>query len=452
MALGHELVPAKAVDLDWVAGLSEEKRVPLLAILTHTNFEDCLFFRMQLRFIFAALEDHPHTHVTYHDLAQLFNCNVGSIAYQVGRLKDHIQPIGRPRLLTPEAYLMISRLVTEAYTRREPITILYLIEQVQYFFDINVSQNTMAHILRRVPDVKMITGIPLDRSRVMADPHAIDAFYENIRPLIDGVPRAFIVNIDESGFADYPDSRRETVVVPSDYPNDTIPLPFDRNTKRATMVAAIAADGSALKPLIIVPRKTIEMELLLWGYDAQKVIFEYQENGFITIKLFEKWLSMVLLPYISACRARTGYQGRAVLLLDGCACHAIERLRGDLQTMGISLAPIPPHSSDQVQPLDLGVFGTVKRWSLAPISGAYSRQTAQAMRMFDAWQRATVPRVVVAAFRAAGFVPFLLDRQVYVKIDLAHATRIRHWTAAPHMEDVVSAAGLRRLRLPHDDA
>jgi hypothetical protein len=63
------------------------------------------------------------------------------------------------------------------------------------------------------------------------------------------------------------------------------------------------------------------------------------------------------------------------------------------------------------------------------------------MRMFDAWQPATVPRVVVAAFRAAGFVPVGRGDELYLEIDLSKATRIRQWTEAPHVEEAVAGAG-----------
>jgi hypothetical protein len=39
------------------------------------------------------------------------------------------------------------------------------------------------------------------------------------------------------------------------------------------MVAAIAADETALKPLIISLRKTIEVELILWGLSRTKSDF-----------------------------------------------------------------------------------------------------------------------------------------------------------------------------------
>jgi hypothetical protein len=79
------------------------------------------------------------------------------------------------------------------------------------------------------------------------------------------------------------------------------------------------------------------------------------------------------MPYFSAVRMRTGYNGPVIVILDGYTCHAIEHIQIGLRPKRIYLAPLPPHSSDQIQPLDLGMFTTVKRFSLSPIAGGYSR-------------------------------------------------------------------------------
>jgi hypothetical protein len=60
--------------------------------------------------------------------------------------------------------------------------------------------------------------------------------------------------------------------------------------------------------LIIVPSLTIERELSLWGYE-DRVIFKYQEHGFITIPIFEEWVNKVLLPYYAEQRELTNYAG-----------------------------------------------------------------------------------------------------------------------------------------------
>jgi hypothetical protein len=88
------------------------------------------------------------------------------------------------------------------------------------------------------------------------------------------------------------------------------------------------------------------------------------------------------------------------------------------------------------------MFTIVKRFSLSPISGAYSKQSAQVMRIFDAWQHTTVPRIVVAAFRATGFVPIECDEDIYLQINLSNAIRIRDWVEMLHRENVVNITGL----------
>jgi hypothetical protein len=83
---------------------------------------------------------------------------------------------------------------------------------------------------------------------------------------------------------------------------------------------------------------------------------------------------------------------------------------------------------------------------LALITGVYSRQSLSAIRMFDAWQRATVSRVVIAAFHSIWLVPFEHDGAIDVKINVPMTPRITHWTEARCIEEIVSAADVRLLR------
>jgi hypothetical protein len=178
------------------------------------------------------------------------------------------------------------KLVSDGFQAHSLVSMVYISDQILRLFGIGVSLNTLSRLIRHPPDVKTVDWIPMERARVMADPAAIDAYYAKIAELIDDVPREFVLNMDETGFADHLDAREERIMVPATYLHATIPLPVDCNMKRSTMVAGVAADGAALKPMIIVPRVTIERELLLWGYGSGKVFFKFQENRFIAIPRF----------------------------------------------------------------------------------------------------------------------------------------------------------------------
>jgi pterin-4a-carbinolamine dehydratase len=53
--------------------LPEEKRLPLLIILTHTDFEEQFLFREQLASLLEELTSHPDILISYHHLARIFS-------------------------------------------------------------------------------------------------------------------------------------------------------------------------------------------------------------------------------------------------------------------------------------------------------------------------------------------------------------------------------------------
>jgi hypothetical protein len=63
-------------------------------------------------------------------------------------------------------------------------------------------------------------------------------------------------------------------------------------------VATIAADGSALKPMIIIERHSIDSDLRLFGIDDEKALIVYQPSGFITKPLFDDWFGQIYLPEV----------------------------------------------------------------------------------------------------------------------------------------------------------
>jgi hypothetical protein len=86
------------------------------------------------------------------------------------------------------------------------------------------------------------------------------------------------------------------------------------------------------------------------------------------------------------------------------------------------LALLPRYWPNHTQPLELSMFDIMKSFSLTPMTGVYSRQSARVRRIFDAWQRARVPHIIIAAFRSPRFVPFERDGKTSLKVDFAVAT------------------------------
>jgi hypothetical protein len=96
-----------------------------------------------------------------------------------------------------------------------------------------------------------------------------------------------VYNVDEVGFDSGVDASRIAVVVPAGYTESDIAVPVNRGNSRASMTDCVAANGLHLKPYVIVPRKTLKVELYESGFPLESCRIVHQEDGFVTSQLFE---------------------------------------------------------------------------------------------------------------------------------------------------------------------
>ena len=128
--------------------------------------------------------------------------------------------------------------------------------------------------------------------------------------------------MDETGINEYANAKKKQVVVDKDFPEDTTKYPVERNTSSSTLVACIAADGSAIPPLLVVSHRTIREILLKKCWTDEKVRFAYCESGFVTREIFMRWLNETFIPSVDERRRWFGDMNQtAYLLLDNCSSH-----------------------------------------------------------------------------------------------------------------------------------
>ena len=115
----------------------------------------------------------------------------------------------------------------------------------------------------------------MEDSRLFSSPQKIDEYFDRISEVIQvgTIPSAFIINLDEAGFDSYVDARKIKRVVPASFLEREIPIPVSRQEKRATLLAAVCADGYCLRPMVVLQRVTVERELLDLGYTDQVVTY-----------------------------------------------------------------------------------------------------------------------------------------------------------------------------------
>jgi hypothetical protein len=211
---------------------------------------------------------------TYEDLALVFGLKHGeSFRHQIEAHKKGVHEDGRPPILHKEAEDFISKIVLERYANQDSIGIYEILDLLIDRFALPMSIDTFRHYLFRHPLFKMANCVAIDSKRAKINYNQIKAWYNELENLIKHVPRNFIFNVDESGCDEYVDFQNVTVVVPKVHKDATVDIPVQRQCKRATLTACVAADGSSLLPFVILPRETVDEEIFRAGYTPDNVMF-----------------------------------------------------------------------------------------------------------------------------------------------------------------------------------
>ena len=371
--------------------------------------------------------------VSYEELARAFLLSkqrIGQIMLKWKLYGVESGPSGRPRLLTQEEVDQVITFINERYLNQRPATLSSIGQYIRDEFDRSLGTEQIRSILKYNSRVRFVEGVRMETGRVDCPSTSIDSWFSSMTDVCaNNIPAAFVLNVDEVGTGGPELDRDVRCIVPSTHIGPTVPIPNELRVDHSTMIAAIAASGQALKPLIVLQRKTVDAELRAVGYSNDKILYAHSPTGYINSNIFLRWVSEICVPYLREQRKRTGYLGEAALLLDGCSCHDPERITALLAPENAKAHFLPAHSSDQIQPLDLGIFGVMKaRMAGMQTDASFGPVSRQIMRMFDAWQMTTTPSNVVMAFRRAGLKVTWkqTEHDTYVSVDTRYATKVRH--------------------------
>ena len=367
-------------------------------------------------------------------IGKVFHLSKGAVNSNYSRGIE-ANEVGRLPFLSDEEINTLIEFVAMQFHVGPPPTYDVLAEYIKTQFDKSIMSSTLYKLIKKIPQIKPVTGTPMESERVLCDPESIDEYYDILEEILNRtIPAPFVFNIDEVGFSEWADATTVTVIVPSDFTCSDIKIPVPRAGKRASMIACISADGGTINPGIVVPRSTIELELLEAGYTPDKVCLTHQENGFYDTNAFCAWADSMFFPELARLREKHGYGGECLCIIDGFGPHDCDWFLDTCTKNGVIPLPLPPHSSDQCQPLDLGIFHVQKlKSSRMSVDKNLSTQTQQIIKMIDLFKQATTISNVISAFRAAG-IKSTYDSETNMlipKVDRTAATKVRHWVYTP---------------------
>jgi hypothetical protein len=151
---------------------------------------------------------------------------------------------------------------------------------------------------------------------------------------VDRTPGHFVFDVNEMRHQEWADRKEKTCYVPAEHTDDEVLFPRPRSGKRITLVGP---DGSFLKPLIIIHRKTDNGHVALTGLTDEKIAIYPRPKGFIEGSIFWAWFEDVFIPEI--CQRRAGYElaGNIVVLLDNCTDHTFPSFESLCTPHGITI-------------------------------------------------------------------------------------------------------------------
>ena len=385
-------------------------------LLANEEFKSLKSFRMQCHYLAEkskqlTIEKHDGAcKLTHYDIGMLFNVQPKDISYHISMAKREIEgkvkSNGRPYILDESEIESIKKWVKN---QDAPPKVSALHNHIISTFKKDLSYNQLVLLMDKM-EYEAKEAIPIEDERYFCDPKKIAFFYDELYAFTfaNNIPSAFIYNLDEEGNEEFVDAKRDKVVAPKGGMGSCF-YPVSRKQDHATVLACIVANGTFLKPLFVVQRATIEASLLLHNMGPDKISIEQAESGYINSAIFDKWLKEVFIVHVEKSRKEFDYAGPGILLLDGCSVHITEYLYDLCEEINIRVFFLPSHSSNQTQPLDLGIFH-IHKCFIRKNPFHDIDETMLVKRIIDiysAWTRAAIVENITQAFAAAGAIYYI---------------------------------------------
>ena len=308
-------------------------------------------------------------HVSQTDIAKVMGVANSSVTRYKQEYEDHPDDMfpraGRPSPIS-DVFPDIRNFIAAEMADNHAVTIGVLMEYVKDSLGVDVLRKNLREYMKS-HGYAYVSGRPMEDTRVLLDRDKLVRYYNVKLPAaVDGVHPSLVFNMDEMGAERFADRKHVMVFLPDDEnAHDGVAVGIPRSTRRCTLVACIALDGSRLKPAIITKTRRVNSAVYENGYDTGNLIVYSTKTSFITSDVFGRWLRDIFIPYVEETRRslheRLGeFDDRAVLVLDKCAAHTNPAHRQLLAEKNITMRFLVPHSSHLTQPLDLGVFGQLK--------------------------------------------------------------------------------------------
>ena len=271
--------------------------------------------------------------------------------------------------------------------------------------DEKVTDGWWRRFMERQPQLSLRRGDATAHVRMNAvNKETIDGYFDlleetlNVHGLMNSPGQLY--NMDESGIP--LDSRPPNVIAKRG--QKKVRYRTAGNKDQITVIGCANAAGQSVPPMVIFEGKYLNHEWTVG--EVPGTFYGMSGKGWTDQELFKHWLKDHFLNHCVASRP-------ILLLLDGHSSHYEPESVEFAKKENIILFCLPPHTTQDSQPLDCTVFGPLKRHWSDICHDFQQRHPGKVVNKLNfsslfsqAWLKALTPVNIMAGFRQCGIYPF----------------------------------------------
>ena len=204
--------------------------------------------------------------IAHCDIAKVMGVSEGAVSRYCSYLRLRPDaPFRRPGRPSPldDVFPHVKNFIRDETEERRSVTIGVLMEYIADTHNVFVSRRNLWEYMTN-HGYAYVWGVPTEDHRAVPNIPGLTQFYTRDLPeAVNGVHPSLVYNVDEMGAERFADRKQVQVFVPeAEAPDDgTVPIGIERSTRRCTLVACIALDGTRLKPAIFTKNRTVNSRL-----------------------------------------------------------------------------------------------------------------------------------------------------------------------------------------------
>jgi hypothetical protein len=274
-----------------------------------------------------------------------------------------------------------------------------------------LGQDWVPRFILRHPHLTVVIGRRIESVRMDgATKPVLEAWFDAYNKVVqkEGIMQENTYNMDESGFSI---GTMESTRIILDSTLRTKHQAHPGRQEWVSMVECICGDGTTIPPLAIFKGKNV-LQNWIPNEIIEKWFFSANTKGWTSNLHGLEWLKRVFEP---ATRAKANGQYR-LLICDGHDSHISGSFIAHCLLNRIILFILPPHTSHLLQPLDVAIFGPLKKRLTAALHHLNEAQLARIQK--HEWMEAYIQarsevfdtQHIESAWRGAGLFPFRPQR------------------------------------------